>query len=169
MIVRGGALGASMSDYLVRTIDTADNIDVELHTSVIDGHGTGRLEELVLQNSTTGDARTVPAAALFVLIGAQPRTEWMPDSIQRDQYGFVLTGENVTSRSDTACEPAEPRPRLLLETSLPGVFAAGDVRSGSIKRVAAAVGEGGICIRSVHEYLAELRESKALESAPPES
>ena len=79
MIVRGGALGASMSDYLVRSIDATENIDVQLHTTVIDGHGAGRLEELVLRNSNTGDTRTVPAAALFVLIGAQPHTEWLPE------------------------------------------------------------------------------------------
>ena len=160
MIVRDGALGASMSDYLVRMIDATEYIDVWLHTTVIDGHGAGRLEELVLRNSNTGEARTVPAAALFVLIGAQPHTEWLPSSIERDRHGFVLTGENLLPASAPAGGTEEPRPPLLLETSMPGVFAAGDVRLGSVKRVASAVGEGGISIRSVHQYLAHLRESK---------
>jgi len=158
MIVRGGALGASMSDYLVRLIDAGENIDVRLHTTVIDGHGDGRLEELVLRNSNTGDTRSVPAAALFVLIGAQPHTAWLPDSIQRDQHGFVLTGTDVVSASTAAGGDGKPRPPLPLETTMPGVFAAGDVRHGSVKRVASAVGDGGVSIRSVHQYLTHLRE-----------
>jgi thioredoxin reductase (NADPH) len=160
MIVRGGALGASMSDYLVRMIDATGNIDVRLRTTVIGGHGAGRLEELALQNSDTGEVRTVPAAALFVLIGAQPHTGWLPSSIERDERGFVITGENLPSASITARGSRQTRPPLLLETSMLGVFAAGDVRHGSVKRVASAVGEGGISIRSVHQYLAQLRESK---------
>jgi thioredoxin reductase (NADPH) len=158
MIVRGGALGASMSDYLVRLIDADEKIDVRLHTTVIDGHGDGRLEKLVLRDSNTGDARSVPSAALFVLVGAQPHTAWLPDSIQRDQHGFVLTGADVVSGSMTAAGGGKPRPPLPLETTMPGVFAAGDVRHGSVKRVASAVGDGGVCIRSVHQYLAHLRE-----------
>jgi len=160
MLVRGGALGASMSDYLVRMINAAENIDVRLHTTVIDGHGAGRLEELVLKNSDTGEARTVRAAALFVLIGAQPHTGWLPISIERDERGFVLTGENLTSANASVGRAGQRRPPLLLEASVPGVFAAGDVRHGSVKRIASAVGEGGISIRSVHQYLAHLRESK---------
>ncbi len=160
MIVRGGALGASMSDYLVKLIDTAVAIDVRLHTTVIDGHGDGRLEELVLRDSNTGDTRSVPAAALFVLIGARPHTAWLPESIQRDQHGFVLTGTDVVPASTAAAGGRKPRPPLPLETAMPGVFAAGDVRHGSIKRVASAVGDGGVSIRSVHQYLTHLRESQ---------
>jgi thioredoxin reductase (NADPH) len=153
MLVRGGALGASMSDYLVRAIEAHPTIDVQLHTAVIDGQGAGRLESLVLRNQATGEPRTVPAAALFVLIGAKPHTQWLPTSIQRDSHGFILTGQDVV----TAGGEGPVRPPLPLETSLPGVFAAGDVRHGSIKRVASAVGEGGISIQLVHRYLAHLR------------
>jgi len=154
MLVRGAALGASMSDYLVKVIEANPTIDVQLHTVVIDGKGTGRLESLVLRTQTTGETWTVPAPALFVLIGAQPHTQWLPPSIQRDSHGFILTGQDLTVATG-AQRPA--RPLLPLETSLPGVFAAGDVRHGSIKRVASAVGEGGISIQLVHRYLAHLR------------
>jgi thioredoxin reductase (NADPH) len=160
IIVRGGVLGASMSDYLVQLIDAAENIDVRLHTTVIDGHGDGRLEELVLRDSDTGDTRSVPAAALFVLIGARPHTTWLPESIQRDPHGFILTGTDVVPASTAAAGRRKRRPPLPLETSVPGVFAAGDVRHGSIKRVASAVGDGGLSIRSVHQYLTHLRKSQ---------
>jgi thioredoxin reductase (NADPH) len=160
MIVRGDALGASMSDYLVKMIDATENIDVRLRTTVIDGAGAGRLEELVLRDSNTGETRTVPAAALFVLIGAEPHTAWLPESIQRDQHGFVLTGTDVVPASTAAAGGGEPRPPLPLETTMPGVFAAGDVRHGSVKRVASAVGDGGVSIRSVHQYLTRVRENQ---------
>ena len=150
MIVRRDGLGATMSDYLIRTITATDNIDVLPHTTVVEAHGTDQLEKLVLRDGTTGQSRTVPATALFVLIGAHPHTDWLPPSIHRDQYGFVLTGQDL---------PTVPA-ALPLETSMPGVFAAGDIRHGSVKRVASAVGDGGISIRSVHQRLARLRETK---------
>jgi thioredoxin reductase (NADPH) len=156
MVVRGGGLATSMSDYLVRTIEAARNIDVRLHTTVVDAHGEQRLAELVLADTTTGQTRTVPAGALFILIGALPRTDWLPASIHRDAKGFVLTGQHVTTTGPAAGRDRLPRP---LETSLPGVFAVGDVRHGSVKRVASAVGEGGISIRFVHEYLAHLLDA----------
>ena len=160
MIVRGGALDASMSDYLVKLIDAAENIAVRLHTTVIDGHGDGRLEELVLHDSNTGQTRSVAAAALFVLIGARPHTAWLPESIQRDQHGFVLTGTDVVPAGMAAVGGGTARPPLPLETTMPGVFAAGDVRHGSVKRVASAVAEGGGTIQSVHQYLTQLRENQ---------
>jgi thioredoxin reductase (NADPH) len=160
MIVRGGALGASMSDYLVKLIGAAENIAVRLHTTVIDGHGDGRLEQLVLRDSRTGRIESVAAGAVFVLIGAQPHTAWLPDSIQRDRHGFVLTGTDVVLAGTPPTGGGKPRPPRVLETSMPGVFAAGDVRHGSVKRVASAVGEGGVTIQSVHQYLADLREGR---------
>jgi thioredoxin reductase (NADPH) len=160
MLVRGGALRASMSDYLAQLIDAAENIDVHLHTTIIDGRGDGRLEELVLRDTSTEQTRSVAAAALFVLIGAQPHTDWLPDSIQRDQHGFVLTDDDLFPVSGAVAGPGRPRPPAPMETSVPGVFAAGDVRHGSVKRVASAVGEGGVAIRSVHQYLASLREGR---------
>ncbi|MBX3064885.1 MAG: FAD-dependent oxidoreductase [Anaerolineae bacterium] len=153
VVVRGNNLASSMSDYLVQEIQTADNIDVRLHTRVSDGRGTDRLEALTLQDTLSGATEIVTTTALFVLIGARPRTEWLPDEIRRDSRGFILTGDELTRVPDLRLE----RPPLLLETSLAGVFAAGDVRSGSVKRVAAAVGEGGIAIQSVHRYLAQYR------------
>jgi thioredoxin reductase (NADPH) len=160
MVVRGGDLAASMSDYLVRTIDAADNIDVRLRTTVVDAGGEQRLEELTLADAT-GRTQTVPAGALFVLIGALPRTDWLPASIHRDARGFVLTGQDATTTGPAVGRDRLPRP---LETSLPGVFAVGDVRHGSVKRVASAVGEGGISIRLVHEYLTHLLDATAPEA-----
>lgn len=150
MVVRGRSLSTSMSDYLVRQIEAAANITVLLNTEIIDGDGDAHLEGLMLRDNLTGATRTVEAAALFVLIGADPCTEWLPETIRRDSHGFILTGQDV--RAGWALE----RPPLHLETSLPGVFAAGDARSRSMKRVAAAVGEGGTVISLVHEYLSSL-------------
>jgi thioredoxin reductase (NADPH) len=156
VVVRGDNLAASMSDYLVRAIESTDNIEVFTDTTVIDGDGAGRLEELVLKDHATGRARTVPAAALFVLIGASPHTDWLPTVIARDPAGFVLTGEDLSPGSF----PEPTRAPLPLETGLPGVFAAGDVRHGSVKRVASAVGDGAVSIRSVHQYLKLLLERR---------
>jgi thioredoxin reductase (NADPH) len=154
VIVRGAGLAASMSDYLVKRIEATGNIDVRLRTTVIDGHGAGSLADLVLHDDVAGEAEIVPAAAVFVLIGATPHTDWLPESIARDERGFVLTGPDLPSPGTGG--PAPARAPLLLETSMPGVFAAGDIRHGSVKRVASAVGEGSISIRSVHEYLSPL-------------
>ena len=152
ILVRAESLADSMSDYLIRQIGSAPNIDVRYHVQVADGTGTGtgHLESLVLQDTASGARRSVPAGALFVLIGAQPRTQWLGDAIARDRQGFILTGPDLPA--GTRWPPG--RPPLPLETSLPGVFAAGDVRAGSVKRVASAVGEGAATIPLVHRYLA---------------
>ena len=160
MLVRGSNLEASMSDYLIQAIDAAENIDVRLRTQIVDGNGRQHLESLVLRDIGSDTTETVPAAALFVLIGAQPRTDWLPESIRCDPRGFILTGADLAANGDGDGTQAAASPRrapLLLETSLPGVFAAGDVRHGSVKRVAAAVGEGGVAIQSVHQYLGLLK------------
>jgi thioredoxin reductase (NADPH) len=137
-----------MSDYLVQQLLATPNVFYRLHHEVVDGHGRRRLEGLTLRDRVSGATTPVDASALFVLIGAEPRTEWLEGAVERDGRGYVLTGRDV------AGWPLERAP-LLLETSLPGVFAAGDVRYRSVKRVASAVGEGAIAVQLVHEYLAE--------------
>ena len=155
MLVRGDALAASMSDYLVKEIAGTDNIVVRTRARIVDGRGRQRLESLVIQDSASGETLHVPAYALFVLIGAQPHTAWLPASIRRDQQGFILTGHDLTAVGDSGGEAPPQRPPYLLETSMPGVFAVADVRHGSVKRVASAVGEGGIAIQMVHQYLSQ--------------
>jgi thioredoxin reductase (NADPH) len=150
ILVRGPSLAAGMSDYLVRQIEATRNVEVRLQTRVVDGRGSRRLEGLVLENSATGQREEVPAAAVFVLIGAEPRTDWLRDILARDERGYILTGDDVP-----AAQWRLERRALAFETSLPGVFAVGDVRHGSIKRVAEAVGEGSVAVGSVHRYLAE--------------
>lgn len=151
LVVRGSSLRTGMSEYLVSEIGATPNIDVRLGTKVIDGGGNGRLERLVLADVVTGEETTEPADALFLLIGAQPFTEWLPPEIQRDDSGFILTGIDLPE--ETFPLDRSPFP---LETSLPGVFAAGDIRHGSVKRVASAVGEGSIAVQMVHQYFAEI-------------
>jgi len=153
LLARGGSLTDSMSDYLIREIEASSNVQVRTNTRVAGGGGEGRLEHLTLEDAVSGHAETVPAAALFVLIGAEPHTRWLPDEIMRDEQGFVVSGQDLMR--DGKLPPAWEleRPPMALETSLPVVFAAGDVRHGSVKRVASAVGEGSIAIQLVHAYL----------------
>jgi thioredoxin reductase (NADPH) len=153
LLVRGDSLAASMSDYLIKELEAAGNIDIRFNTHVIDGGGEGRLERLVLKDSLSGLTETVPAAALFVLIGARPHTDWLPQEIERDQWGFIPTGQDLLHDGRFPQGWHLEHPPLLLETSIPGVFAIGDVRHRSIKRVASAVGEGSVAIKLVHEYL----------------
>ncbi len=148
ILVRSASLAASMSQYLIREIEAAPNIDVLYCTEVASGDGDGRLEQLRLRRRDTGDTRTEQADGLFVLIGAEPFTEWLPGSVGRDQWGYILTGPDLAERWTLEREP------YLLETSTPGVFAVGDVRHGSVKRVASAVGDGSIAVRLAHDYLA---------------
>ena len=151
ILVRAQSLADSMSDYLIRQIAAAPNIDACYGVQVADGSGTGRLESLVLQDIASGARRSVPADALFVLIGSQPQTQWLGEAVVRDQQGFILTGPDLLA--GTGHRWPHGRSPLPLETSLPGVFAAGDVRQGSVKRVASAVGEGAATIPLVHRYL----------------
>jgi thioredoxin reductase (NADPH) len=148
LTVRGPALEAGMSDYLVRQIRVTSNIEVRLSSRVVDGHGTGRLAALEVETAG-GRRETIPATALFVMIGAEARTDWLGPSIHRDDHGFVLTGRDLPPEA-----AATDGPRLPFETSVAGVFAVGDVRHGSIKRVAEAVGEGSVAVGSVHQHLA---------------
>jgi len=148
ILVRSRSLAASMSDYLIRQIEAAPNVDVRYRCEVAGGGGSGHLDQLLLRDRDSGQTELVPAAGLFILIGAQPFTGWLPEAVKRDQWGFILTG------SDTGQDWPLQRPPFLLETTTPGVFAVGDVRHGSMKRVAAAVGDGSTAIRLIHDYLA---------------
>ena len=153
VLVRGRSLADSMSEYLIREIESAPNIVVRHRVAVTGGGGQSRLENLTLTDRDSGAAETVAAAALFVLIGAEPRTQWMPAAVRRDQSGFVLTGTDLLDGGRPDEQWPLRRLPMFLESSLPGVFAAGDVRHGSVKRVASAVGEGSIAITLVHEHL----------------
>jgi thioredoxin reductase (NADPH) len=153
LVVRGGSLAHRMSQYLIDQISAIDNIDVRTSTEVSGASGSGKLEALDLISNATGSTETVPAAALLVLIGAVPRTDWLPPSIRCDQHGFVMTGSDLGSGGSPAAGWRLPRPPFPMETSLPGVFAAGDVRHGSVKRVASAAGEGSIAVTQVTQYL----------------
>ena len=152
MLVRGDNLERSMSDYLIQEIRATPNIAVRLRTEVTEGHGSDHLEALTLHDRLRDQAEQVPAAALFVLIGGEPRTQWLPAAIQL-QWGYVLTGRDVVRDGSHPSRWPLDRAPLPLETSVPGVFAAGDVRYRSIKRVASAVGDGATVVRLVHEHL----------------
>jgi thioredoxin reductase (NADPH) len=137
-----------MSDYLITEIGATANIDVRYRTEVVDASGEGRLDTIVVRDRELGTTETVRAAALFVLIGAEPFTDWLPAAINRDEWGYILTGPDAGA-SD----------RLAYESTMPGVFAVGDVRRDSVKRVASATGEGAVCVRLLHEYLERQRPS----------
>jgi thioredoxin reductase (NADPH) len=155
LLVRGGDLATGMSRYLVDQILGTPGIEVHVRSEVRALHGNGSLEAVTVQQTDAGTTRAVDAKALFVFIGADPCTGWLSGALAIDEHGFVLTGEHLAlSHLDPTGEGHE-RPPLPLETSLPGVFAAGDVRSGSIKRVASAVGEGAMAVRLIHQYLAQ--------------
>jgi thioredoxin reductase (NADPH) len=154
LVVRGDALEKSMSKYLVQRINVAENIEVLLQTEIVRGRGVDHLESLTLIDRGTGIETEMDAGWLFAFIGAQPRTEWLGTSIERDERGFILTGTEVGT-GPAKRWPLDRAP-MLLETSRPGVFAAGDARLASMKRVASAVGEGSIAVSLVHLYLETL-------------
>jgi thioredoxin reductase (NADPH) len=155
MLVRGSSLAESMSDYLVRQIERTPNIRVRFKTQVVRAAGIHHLEALDVEDMVAETTETVSAAALFVLIGAGPHTSWLGMSVQRDERGYILTGRSVDRGIERPPTWPLDRDPYLLETSLPGVFAAGDVRHRSVKRVTSAVGEGAMAIQSVHDYLGQ--------------
>ena len=146
LLARGDSLASSMSEYLITELAQAPNVRVRLSTDVIGGGGNERLEEITVRDRTSGRTERLPTAGLFVMIGGEPRTEWLGGTVARDDRGYVLTGADLPAGARV------PVP-MHLETSVPGVFAAGDVRAGSVKRVASAVGEGTIAVQLVHRYL----------------
>jgi thioredoxin reductase (NADPH) len=149
LVVRAADLAAGMSSYLVQAIAAAANVDVRTTAEVVGGEGETRLESVTVRDRTTGADAPLRADGLFVMIGAEPHTDWLPESVGRDKFGFVLAGADAAA-SDRW--PIDRRP-LPYETTLPGVFAVGDVRCGSVKRVASAVGEGSVVVSQLHEHL----------------
>jgi thioredoxin reductase (NADPH) len=179
MLVRGKSLSKTMSQYLIDQIGATENIRVWTETEVKEIVGSERLTELVLSSNSDRTTKTVPAASLFIFIGALPHTDWLGDTVARDPHGFILSGPDISASigapaaeqpgprhvsaarrlrswmalTTPSADPTAQRVRFMLETSLPGVFVAGDVRHGSIKRVASAVGEGSMAVMYVHRYL----------------
>jgi thioredoxin reductase (NADPH) len=152
MLVRAESLQNSMSKYLIDQVAATSNIEVKTQCQVLEALGDGRLSCLKLCGP--GGEEIVPANGLFIFIGAAPNTDWLPDTIMRDANGFLLSGPDLKVDGKMVKGWNQNREPYLLETSLPGVFVAGDVRHGSIKRVASAVGEGSISVQFIHQYLA---------------
>jgi thioredoxin reductase (NADPH) len=152
MLVRGKSLAATMSQYLIDQISKTANILVETCSQVVEAHGEEHLEELSVRCDTTGNVDRVRAAALFIFIGAEPKTAWLGECVARDERGFLLTGLQIPKE---LVQQNFDRPPMLLESSIPGIFAVGDVRHGSVKRVASGVGEGSIAVQFVHQYLSK--------------
>jgi thioredoxin reductase (NADPH) len=153
MLVRGSSLQKDMSQYLVDQINGTENIEVRVRTSVTEVVGTDRLEALVIKDNDTGETETVPAAALFVFIGAKPHSDFVADVVERNQAGFILTGPDLIRDGRPPKNWRLNRDPFLLETSVPGIFAVGDIRQDTIRRVASAVGQGSAAVSFVHQYL----------------
>jgi len=157
ILVRGDSLNKSMSQYLIDQIEATPNIEVRLHTSVVEAKGENSLEELILVNNLAEEKETVPASSLFIFIGAKPSTEWLDGVIETDERGFILAGVDLKHNARNRPKGWNlDRDPYLLETNVPGIFAVGDVRHGSVKRVASGVGEGSICVQFVHNYLSKV-------------
>jgi len=156
LVVRGNNIANKMSDYLSRRVEAHENIEILYNTEIRKMSGGKKLEQVELENTKTGERRVVRTPAVFSMVGARPCTEWLPAEIERDAKGFIKTGADVVETPAWRGSKRQPGP---LETSLPGIFAAGDVRSGSVKRCAAAVGEGGMAVAGVHMSLASRRNA----------
>ncbi len=156
MLVRGGSLPASMSQYLCDQIQQTPNIQVETRARVVEVHGDQRLEAVSIHCEDSGQTETLPATALFVFIGAEPHTDWLGSVVERDERGFILTGPDLLRDGKRPKEWTPDRDPYLPETSVPGIFAVGDVRHGSVKRVASGVGEGATAVQFIHQYLSTM-------------
>ena len=156
ILCRSNNLRNGMSEYLVKQIEDTPNIEVRVNSGVIEALGETHLERLTIKNSATGEEETVPAHSLFIFIGAAPRTDWLEGVVERDGRGFILSGPELMRNGKPPKNWTEDRDPYLLETSVPGIFVAGDVRHGSVKRVASGVGEGSITVQFIHQYLAKV-------------
>ena len=156
MLVRGESLTESMSQYLIEQIGQTPNIRVLTRTGVEEVAGNDRLETVTLRNIITDEQQTLPAAGLFIFIGAAPRTDWLAGVVERDRSGYILTGPDLMQGGKPPAGWPLERDPYWLEASVPGIFAAGDVRARSVKRVASAVGEGSMAVQFIHQYLAKV-------------
>jgi thioredoxin reductase (NADPH) len=156
ILVRGVSLDATMSQYLIDQIKETPNIQLWTHASVAEVHGETHLEEISVLCSDTSKLERVPASAMFIFIGALPRTNWLAGMVERDERGFLLTGPDVMGGGERPKGWALDRDPFLLETNVPGIFAVGDVRHGSVKRVASGVGEGSVAVQFIHQYLSKV-------------
>jgi len=156
VLCRSGDLRRGMSEYLVKQIEETPNIEVKTNSGVEEAFGEDHLEQLRIKNSQTGEEETVPAHSLFIFIGAAPKTDWLAGVVERDERGFILSGPDLVRDGKRPKNWTEDRDPYLLETSVPGIFVAGDVRRGSVKRVASGVGEGSISVQFIHQYLAKV-------------
>jgi thioredoxin reductase (NADPH) len=157
MLVRGVSLAATMSHYLIEQIEKTPNIEVWPRTSVVEVEGETRLTGITVECSPAGERTKLPASSLFIFIGAQPRTEWLGASIERDERGFILSGPDLLHNGKRPASWTLDRDPGLLETNVPGIFVVGDVRHGSVKRVASGVGEGAVVVQFMHQYLAKVQ------------
>jgi thioredoxin reductase (NADPH) len=156
LLVRGSSVSSTMSQYLIEQIEQTPNIQLWTHATVAEVHGETHLEEISVLCLDTTKTERVPASAMFIFIGALPRTEWLADVVERDERGFILTGPDLISDGQAPKGWPLERDPFLLETNVPGVFAVGDVRHGSVKRVASGVGEGSVAVQFIHQYLSKV-------------
>ena len=156
ILVRGESLSSTMSQYLIDQIKETPNIQLWTHAAVAEVHGDTHLEEVSVLCSDTNKVERVPASSMFIFIGALPRTDWLGDAIERDDRGFILTGSDLMQGGERPKKWTLDRDPFLLETNVPGVFAVGDVRHGSVKRVASGVGEGSVAVQFIHQYLSKV-------------
>jgi thioredoxin reductase (NADPH) len=156
ILVRGDSLASTMSQYLIDQIKDTPNISIWAHASVAEAHGTTHLEEISVLCSDTNKIERVPATSMFIFIGALPRTDWLADTIERDDRGFILTGPDLIHDGQRPKGWTLDRDPYLLESNVPGIFAVGDVRHGSVKRVASGVGEGSVAVQFIHQYLSKV-------------
>jgi thioredoxin reductase (NADPH) len=156
ILVRGESLSSTMSQYLIDQIEQTPNIQLWTNASVVEAHGETHLEEISVLCSDTDKIERVPASSMFIFIGALPRTDFLAGVVERDDRGFLLTGPDLMREGQHPKGWTLERDPFLLETNVPGIFAVGDVRHGSIKRVASGVGEGSVAVQFIHQYLSKV-------------